>query len=434
MVDQGRLEGEGSEEAHLSLETLAKWIVGRLEHDEVRHAVIPHLLSTCVVCRDRYGEIMRLQKEVGHWDEEVAVFESRLAPELWSRIADRPFPEQIEELEQNEDLHVWALCQFLLKKSREAAFNDPNRAVELANLALRIVRHLGEAYDLNWVTDLRARCFAYLGNARRVLGELRGAEDAFLQAESYLARSMTGNVEVRAEILDLKSSLRRAQRQLGDALDLVNGALSLYREAGDLHNVGKLLLKKAKILEESDDFQSAIKLLQQASSEIDRGREGRLFTYARYNLLGTLALAGAYEEASQLLPEIRDLFREAQPLDLVRLRWAEGLIDLGLGRLGPAEAIFRDVRREFLAREMGYDAALVSLDLARLFAQEGCVDDLKRLAAELMPIFESRDVHREAIVTLLLFQRACEEERVTVDLVRKFAASLRKERRGNGSV
>jgi hypothetical protein len=79
---------------------------------------------------------------------------------------------------------------------------------------------------------------------------------------------------------------------------------------------------------------------------------------------------------------------------------------------------------------MGYDAALVSLDLARLFAQEGCVDDLKRLAAELMPIFESRDVHREAIVTLLLFQRACEEERVTVDLVRKVAASLRRERRG----
>jgi len=431
MDDRGRLREEGSEDAHLSVETLAKWLAGSLEHDEVRRSVIPHLLSTCTVCRERYAEIVRLQEEVGHWDEEVAVFESRLAPEFWSRLAHRPFPEQLEELERDEEMHVWALCYLLLKKSREATFDNPNKAVELANLALRVVQHLGgEAYDPHWVTDLHARCLAHLGNALRVLGELRSAEDAFLQAESYLARSMTGNVEVRAEILDLKSSLQRARRQLGDALEMVDRALTLYREAGDSHSVGKLLLKKAKILEESDDSQSAIKLLEQASREIDPERDRRLFTYARYNLLGTLALAGAYEEASQLLPEVRDLFQEAQPLDLIRLRWAEGLIDLGLGRLGPAEAAFREVREEFLAREMGYDAALVSLDLARLFAQEGCVDDLKRLASELMPIFEARDVHREAIVTLLLFQRACEEERVTVDLVRKFAASLRRDRRG----
>ncbi len=81
---------------------------------------------------------------------------------------------------------------------------------------------------------------------------------------------------------------------------------------------------------------------------------------------------------------------------------------------------------------MGYDAALVSLDLALLFAQEGCHEDLKRLASELMPIFEARDVHREAIVALLMFRQACEEERVTVDLVRQFAAYLRRERREKG--
>ncbi len=81
---------------------------------------------------------------------------------------------------------------------------------------------------------------------------------------------------------------------------------------------------------------------------------------------------------------------------------------------------------------MGYDAALVSLDLALLYTQEGCVEDLKRLASELMPIFESRDVHREALMALLMFQRACEEERLTVDLVRQLAEHLRRERRGNG--
>jgi hypothetical protein len=49
--------------------------------------------------------------------------------------------------------------------------------------------------------------------------------------------------------------------------------------------------------------------------------------------------------------------------------------------------------------QMGYDAALVSLDLAILSIQsiqEGRTAELQRLAAEIMPAFESREVHREA--------------------------------------
>src|SRR5215210_733097 len=245
-----RLEGEGLEDAHLSLETLAKWLSGVLEHDEMLRLVIPHFLARCPVCRERHGEILGLQKEVGHWDEQVAVVEGRQAPELWARLAERPYPDQLREIEEDEELHAWGLCQLLLRRSREATFNDPGKAVELANLALRLVRHLGVAYDPSWVMDLRARCFAYLGNARRVLGELRSAEDAFLKAETCLVRSMTGNAEIQAEVLDLKSSLRRAQRRLDEALGLVNEAFSLYRETGDSHGIGKSLLKKAKILEE----------------------------------------------------------------------------------------------------------------------------------------------------------------------------------------
>jgi len=118
------------------------------------------------------------------------------------------------------------------------------------------------------------------------------------------------------------------------------------------------------------------------------------------------------------------------PMDLPRLEDRNHLGGEPLQGRGPAEAAFREVQREFLERRMGYDAALVSLDLARLLAAEGCTDDLKRLAAELMPVFESRDVHREAIVALLIFQRACEEERLTVELVQQLAAYLRRERRG----
>lgn len=421
------------EDSHLTEETLARWLSGTLEHDEVLRLVVPHFLAFCPVCRERHVEILRLQKEVGHWDPETSVTEGRQAPELWARLAGLPYPEELRVVEENEDLHAWGLCQLLLRKSREATFSDPARGVELANLALRVVRHLGVAYDPNWVMDLRARCFAHLGNARRVLGELRSAEDAFVKAEDCLARSTSGNLAARAEILDLKSSLRRAQRRLDEALELAKAGRSVYEDLGDRRGLGKSLIQQAKILEEMDNLPWAIDLLKGAAIEIDPLYDQRLFLYARYNLLGCLVLADLYEEAELLLPEVQALFRDAaQPLDIVRLRWAEGLIHLGRGRRDPAEAAFREAQKEFLERQMGYDAALVSLDLARLYAQEGRVEDLKRLAAEMMPVFQSRDVHREAILALLMFQRACEEERLTVDLVLQISAFLRREQRGNG--
>ena len=97
--------------------------------------------------------------------------------------------------------------------------------------------------------------------------------------------------------------------------------------------------------------------------------------------------------------------------------------------LESAEAGFREVQEALLNRQLGYDAALVSLDLALLYASEGRTAALKRLASEMIPAFESREVHREAMAALLMFQGACEEERVTIQLARQLADFLQRERR-----
>lgn len=55
------------EDVHLSLETLARWLAGSLEHDEVLQWVVPHFLERCPVCRERRDEVRQLQNEVGHW-------------------------------------------------------------------------------------------------------------------------------------------------------------------------------------------------------------------------------------------------------------------------------------------------------------------------------------------------------------------------------
>jgi tetratricopeptide (TPR) repeat protein len=417
-------------DAHLSLETMAKWLAGDLDPEILHTQVVPHLLAGCAVCRDRYEEIQQMKQDLGHWDERVAVFEGPEAPELVAELAELPFDEQLGRVADDSRFHTWAVCQVLLRRSLEAAFEEPAQAVNLAELGVFVAQSLGPAYDPSWVLDLQARAEACLGNARRVLGELRSAETAFRRAEAYLSASTTGNQQVLAEILDLKASLRRDQKRLDEALHLLQEAFSLCEEAGDEHALGAVLLKKAKILEETGALAEAVQLLRKAAGKIDPGRSERLSVYARHNLVWTLTTAGHHEEALEMLPQVQELFqRIARPIDFIRLRWAEGRIAAGLGKRAEAEATFLTVQQEFLRHGMGYDAALVALDLAILYAEERRTAELKHLAGETGPIFESRDVHREALSALVLFKEACQEERLTLQLANEIAWTLQRERR-----
>ncbi len=416
-------------EAHLSLETLARWLAGDLPYEDLIEQVLGHFVARCAVCRRRYEEILRLQRDIEHWDERVAVFEGVQAPELVDRLMGLPFDEQLGLVCDDESFHTWGACQLLLRKSREAAFEDPTRAVNLAELGLKIALNLDDAYDPHWVLDLRAKACAYLGNARRVLGELRSAETAFRDAHEYLGLSMTGNERVRAEILDLEASLRREQRRFDLSLELLDEAVDLYKGLEDQHHQGRSLISKAKVLEEMGKLEAAIDLLPHALGLIDAQRNPALEIYGRYNLIWCLVTAERFDDAERLLPEVRSLFeRLSKPLDLLRLRWADARIALGMGDEAAAERIYREIQQEFFRLGLAYDAALISLDLALLFSRQGRNEDLRQLSAEILPVFEARDIHREALATLLLFRRAVEEERLTAEVAQQLIAALRRSR------
>jgi tetratricopeptide (TPR) repeat protein len=421
------------EDRHLSLITLARLITGRIGVEEIQQLVVPHLVGVCAGCREIHQELQRLKQEVGHWDEMVVVLEGLDAPELWRRLQPLPYDRQLRQVEEDGGLQTWALCRLLLRKSLDATLHRPDLAVQLAFLAVKISVHLGEAYHRDWVMDLRALAFAYLGNARRVVGELQSAADAFHEAHSHLRRSGTGNPRVEAEILDLEASLLREERRLAAALELLERVIATYTsedpEVRDLHLAGQALVKKANTLEQMGDVEQAVAVLREAAPLVVEERDPRLVLCLRHNLVCFLTAAGKSEEAAALIPEVKELaLRLGNDLDLVRLRWAEGRVAFGSGLRGPAEQAFKEVQREFLERDMGYDAALVSLDLAILYAQEGCIPELKQLALDVLPVFSSREVHREAMAALLLFQHACEDERLTVELARQLASLLARER------
>jgi tetratricopeptide (TPR) repeat protein len=414
---------------HPSLETLARWLAGEMEHEEVLREVVPHLVASCPVCRGLQAEIRRLQEESGHWSEVVAVLETREAPELASLLLGRPHEEQVRLVMENESLHTWGLCQYFLRLSQEAVFQDPVRSVDMAHLAVRLSAHLGEAYHPDSVANLRARAYAWLGNARRVLGELKAAEHAFTQAEEHLRGSGDEDLRIQAEVFFLKASLRLDQRRLDEAPALIDSSLGLFRQSQDLPGPVKAVLNKAKILQVRGDLDRAIDLLHENATVFEEAGDPRLKANARQSLLSFLTLAGRHEEAQRLLPEVQDLFRKSgEPTDLIKLRWAEASIAQGLGKPEEAEALYREVRSALLDLGKGYDAALVSLDLAALLAEQGRTAELKPLAVEILAAFDARSVDREALASFLLFQQACAEERATLAMIRNLATLLHRTR------
>ena len=109
-----------------------------------------------------------------------------------------------------------------------------------------------------------------------------------------------------------------------------------------------------------------------------------------------------------------------------RRSWVRGKIARGLGQLKLAETRFLAARDGFLAEGVPYDTALVSLELALLYAEQGRTAELKRLAAEMVPIFTSRHIHREALAALTFLRQAVEAEEASLEVLVRVADFLRK--------
>jgi hypothetical protein len=83
------------------------------------------------------------------------------------------------------------------------------------------------------------------------------------------------------------------------------------------------------------------------------------------------------------------------------------------------------VRAAFADRGIAYDTALVTLELAVLYLEQGRTADVKALASETAWIFQAQGVGRELVATLRLFCEAAEQERVSVELARSCLEAFR---------
>lgn len=320
----------------------------------------------------------------------------------------------------------WGVFELVLERAFQAVLEDPRRAEELLRLALDLAERLdpGE-HGPGAVEAAKARAWIHLGNTLRVRDEFRLADTAFGTAELHLSRSWLDPLD-EALFLELKTPLRRAQRRFDEALELIEGAIAIYRELHEPHLLGRAVMikgvtlqYKGEIEEAADCFRTSLTLLE----------EPRALALCQLNLAGCLQDAGRSAEAAALIPQAR---RALEPVgtrtDLLRLRWTEAKVAASLGRHAEAEAAFLEARQAFLDASYAFDAALISLDLAALYLRQGRVKETKSVAAEILPVFRSREVHRDALAAVLVFQRAAEMEQLTLGLVDEVAAYLRQAR------
>jgi tetratricopeptide (TPR) repeat protein len=231
-------------------------------------------------------------------------------------------------------------------------------------------------------------------------------------------------------LLEAHSALLRDQQRLAEAHRLVDGAIAIYRRHRELHLLGRAFVEKGKTYAAAHDLEAAIHWLRKDLGLLDPTRERRFELGARLDLMLCLLENGRAQEAGFLRRASHSEF-EAHAGELLglRFRWLEGKIQQSLGELEDAEQSLAEARRGFMERGLGFDAAGASLDLAGLYAFQGRMAELRRVAEEMLPIFRAQDLHREAVAALIVFQQAVWMERMSTDLLRELRHYLERARK-----
>jgi len=421
------------EDCHLTVETLRK-ILDR-DRGEEETLLLLHALAVCPACYAVGGHALDLYQAgaigLTFCSGDVELARSRAtAPALFEELSAHSPQEQAVRIQGAERFRSVGFSEFLCQESERVASTDAGRAVDLAELAVLVASLLEEGpFEYSWLLQVQANAWAHLSNARRILGELRSANDAFREADRLWeegTKEAGDSFGYEAHYLALKASLRREERQFEEAIALLEQALAA--EGGPALR-GAILVAQAKTFEEMGDPRRAIALLQEAATGIDKQSPGRLLLCLQHNLLLLLTAEGFHREAADLLPRVHELSAAlGNRLDLLRLRWAEARIAAAAGNTEVAATIFEEVRAGFLAQEIGFDAALISLELAVLHLQGGEMAEVKRIAREILPVFQSRDIHREGLAALTVFIQATETASVTSAFADRLIDYLRKAR------
>lgn len=447
-------------ELHPSPLELERFLGGKLSPREAT-AIVGHLLRGCEVCQERmepytqsmfrpgrpcstpppwspseydfpifkaFGSVRRFaEKQAQDETREVKKDTERILLDVFAK--ETPAPEATPGSSRSglRSAGSWRRCEALLEQSRQLRASDPEGMVLTASLAASWADRLDpRVYAAPKLADLRALARAELGNARRVTGDIGGAE-AEMGRALELVREGTGDTQLLVRILDFMASLYTDQRRFPEALELLDKIYRVHQSHGDCHLAGRALISKGITAGHALDTEQAIRLLSQGLAQIDPQRDPRLVLAAVHNLIWFLVEAGRLAEADRLLEQSRNLYAaHGEQLDHLKVLWLEGRIAAGLDDQGRAERSFQQVRTGFEEAELPYDAALVSLDLAALWLRQSRTVEIRHLLDGILAVFKARNIRREAIGAVLMLKEALRKDTATLTLLQAVESDLQR--------
>ncbi len=323
---------------------------------------------------------------------------------------------------------------YFLRRARQWWQEDPRKAVWVTTGVIRVLES-STAYPERLKANLLARAWAYLGNARRILDRFEEAHQAFREANRWYARS-SGRRALAGEILWLEGVCYTAERESDVAISALEDACALLPLSGSPTTRLDAEISLANTYREAGCVEASIQALERlvdchSPASFPEGT----YLATLQNLAMGYVQTGRVAEAKAHLPEIKRLAaQDGKYLNLLRVKWLEAAIYKAECETVPglrllASARFREVQAGFLTVGHHMDAALIGLSHAEMYLQLEDSAAAADLAEELIPIFRSKGIHREATAAGLIVVEDLRRKAATVNQVQELTARLRRLRR-----
>ncbi|HSL84810.1 MAG TPA: hypothetical protein VLF66_18695 [Thermoanaerobaculia bacterium] len=388
----------------------------RFTHPEYPEEERDEGFETAMLLADRRGSVIEAER--------------RHAPELLAELERRAPAAARDAIRTVQRYQLFGLSEHLIDASRELAFRNVAQAIEVAELAVEVADTLDPRIYMPVTTaDQRALARACLGNARRVASDLFAAERAF-QDSLLIVKEGNLSSTVRADIRSLLGSLRIDQGRYQEARQVLGQALKTYQIFQSKRDEAKILVKLADAEGYSGRPEKGVEILVGALRALEEVAEDRLHLQAQHNLIDWMVDAGQALEALTGYEKARDLYdrHSTEPSLRLRRRWLEGRIYAALGDQDLALDALEEVRRTAAERELSYELAMVSLELALVYLARGESGRVQDLAEEMTVIFRSHELHRHALGAMYLFRQAARTDTATAGLLREILHYLRRAR------
>lgn len=372
---------------------------------------------------DEYGEAVR--QAMAKAGEVKTQWSGEGAAELAEKLAALPRGQRRQLFRKVPAAAHPEVVEQLLTLARALRGQDLPGAQRLARLAVGCALEAARRFPRpHMAADACAEAWAELANLARIGGTFQASRRNFQRAESALERG-TGDKQLLVSVLRRRASLALAERDLKLASDQLRLALRVQADLDDQHEAGKLRLVLGAVRAKAGEVLAAFDENLFALENLNPLRDRLIYFRAVHNSilymvdLGWHRLAlGISDGSYPHYPKFGD--------DLLTLRggWVRGRLHAMIGGSSLAERLLDEARRGFAAKNLSYEAALATLDLAFVYAKQRDMRKVAHLVREAYPVFVAKNIPREAAATLLFFADTAKQFGATASAIEVLVKEL----------